>query len=147
MHNQLPGSPNLPPIPSSSVTARSDIIPLSREGSMSSSVPAPSLHRESSANARVSRFSVVEKDGDGKESQEIIRDQSRPPTSNSVHPSDTPHLPSHQHTPSMESRKVGRFELTAGIPSGYDAKSGEGMYCIILCNQYKQLVTLKFVFL
>ncbi|KAG2186162.1 hypothetical protein INT43_002600 [Umbelopsis isabellina] len=130
MYNQLPGSPNLPPIPNGSVIARSDIIPLSREGSLSSSAAAPSLHRESSENARVSRFSVVEKDGDGKEPQEIIRDQSRTPTSNAVHPSDTPHLPSHQHTPSIESRKVGRFELTAGIPSGYEVKSGEGTYCI-----------------
>ncbi|KAM3589417.1 hypothetical protein VKS41_000280 [Umbelopsis sp. WA50703] len=135
MHNQLPGSPNLPPIPNNSGTARSDIISLSREGSISSSTGASSLHREPSGNARVSRFSVVEKDGDGKESQEHLRDRSRDPNNNSVHPSDTPHLPSHQHTPSMESRKVGRFELTAGIPSG------EGMYCISYPYSGKQLVT------
>jgi hypothetical protein len=135
MHNQLPGSPNLPPIPNNSGTARSDIISLSREGSISSSTGASSLHREPSGNARVSRFSVVEKDGDGKESQEHLRDRGRDPNNNSVHPSDTPHLPSHQHTPSMESRKVGRFELTAGIPSG------EGMYCISYPYSGKQLVT------
>jgi hypothetical protein len=36
-------------------------------------------------------------------------------------------MPSHQHTLSTESRKIGRFELTAGGPSSLDIKAGDGM--------------------
>lgn len=132
MHNQLPGSPNLPPIPNATGNARYESYPLSREGSVSSS--GTPLQREPSSNTRTSRFSVVEKDSDGKDgnredsrdtSQDRSRDRSRERNNGSF--SGNEQMPSHQHTLSTESRKIGRFELTAGGPSSLDIKAGDGM--------------------
>ncbi|GAB5587336.1 hypothetical protein Unana1_02236 [Umbelopsis nana] len=132
MHNQLPGSPNLPPIPNATGPTRYESYPLSREGSVSSS-GAP-LHKEAS-NTRVSRFTVVEKDSDGKDREshrEDRRDNSqernRDPSRERSHAGDIPQLSSHQYTGSTDSRKIGRFELTAGGPSSsLDVKAADGL--------------------
>lgn len=130
MHNQLPGSPNLPPIPNATGPTRYESYPLSREGSVSSS-GAP-LHKEAS-NTRVSRFTVVEKDSDGKDREshkEDRRDNSqernRDPSREHSHAGDIPQLSSHQYAGSTDSRKIGRFELTAGGPSSLDVKAADG---------------------
>jgi hypothetical protein len=133
MHNQLPGSPNLPPIPNPTTpTARYESYPLSREGSLPLS--GTPLHREASANARVSRFSVVEREPDNKEERDVNREQSRDQSRENSRErnlangsaSDILQLPQHQHTPSTESRKIGRFELTSGGPSSLEVKGADG---------------------
>jgi hypothetical protein len=131
MHNQLPGSPNLPPIPNSTTNTRYESYPLSREGSLPLS--GTPLHRDSSTSARVSRFSVVEKETDNKEerdgnreqSRERSRENSRERNHANAGTSDIPQQASHLTTSSTESRKVGRFELTSGGPSSLEVK-GDG---------------------
>ncbi|CAO3676080.1 unnamed protein product [Umbelopsis ramanniana] len=134
MHNQLPGSPNLPPIPNPTTpNARYESYPLSREGSLPLS--GTPLHREASANARVSRFSVVEREPDNKEERDVNREHSRDQSRENsrernlanASASDILQLPPHQHTPSTESRKIGRFELTSGGPSSLEVKGADGL--------------------